>query len=163
MKRCQRLLITPTPWYTCVSTQEQLRLLCPGLLPPWLQWWFILPKMLRPRLQGVQEPMGTPPCRGVAANTTGADGRGLVPAAAAARTAAAGGGCWGHFSSNSWWWLRGYRSPWAPLPGEVWQHTRLEETAEAWCQQQQQQQGADAEGGLAAAVAVAAAAAGGGC
>jgi hypothetical protein len=35
---------------------------------------------------------------------------------------------------------RGFRSPWAPLPVEVWQQQRLEQTAEAWCQQPQQQQ-----------------------
>lgn len=32
---------------------------------------------------------------------------------------------------------RGYRSPWAPLPAEVWQQRRLAETAAAWQQRQQ--------------------------
>jgi hypothetical protein len=34
---------------------------------------------------------------------------------------------------------RGYRSPWAPLPAEVWQQQRLAESAAAWEQRQRQQ------------------------
>jgi hypothetical protein len=34
---------------------------------------------------------------------------------------------------------KGYRSPWGPLPTEVWQQQRLLEAAKAYHQQQQQQ------------------------
>lgn len=67
--------------------QEQLRVFRARLLKQQLQWGELLPEVLRPGLQGVQEQPGTSARRGVAAAATHGDSS--SPAAAAARAATA--------------------------------------------------------------------------